>query len=275
MATTFDSSVNGNALRQSFMASTNASMADTLPNINFGFDDLRDRMAKFTARFDQFIAEGRKRVLEERNQFRSQVAELQGNLDRSHLQKQMLTAWLTEDKKMKQRAIDILSQQSQSHAQTIAKEAAETDDMQAAIASITNQRDERARQRDRLKGEIASNHKGIAQRLEAQRKHAAEMDEQARLNNPELDFWVDYLCLRIEGTRTDHLKFVFTHVDERDWDKEFWFELSMAQPEYEVVDSRPRLDRERVDLCLERFNESRDVGAFLKDMRGLFVDSLK
>lgn len=54
------------------------SMADSLPNINFGFDELRERMAKFTDRFDDFIARGRKRVLEERHQFRISVAELQG-----------------------------------------------------------------------------------------------------------------------------------------------------------------------------------------------------
>lgn len=53
-------------------------MADSLPSISFGFDDLRDRMAKFTNRFDNFIAEGRKRVLEERNHFRVNVAELEG-----------------------------------------------------------------------------------------------------------------------------------------------------------------------------------------------------
>ena len=53
-------------------------MADSLPAINFGFDELRDRMAKFTDKFDNFIAQGRKRVLEERNQFRINIAELQG-----------------------------------------------------------------------------------------------------------------------------------------------------------------------------------------------------
>lgn len=53
-------------------------MADTLPSINFGFDDLRDRMARFTDRFDEFIAKGRKHVLEERNQFRINMAELHG-----------------------------------------------------------------------------------------------------------------------------------------------------------------------------------------------------
>lgn len=60
------------------MAPVGPSVADTLPNIDFGFDDLRDRMTKFTAKFDAFIEQGRKRVLEERNQFRMNVAELQG-----------------------------------------------------------------------------------------------------------------------------------------------------------------------------------------------------
>lgn len=76
MATDFQSSLSA-SMRQS-MAPVGPSVANQLPNINFGFDDLRDRMAKFTARFDAFIEEGRKRVLEERNQFRMNVAELQG-----------------------------------------------------------------------------------------------------------------------------------------------------------------------------------------------------
>ena len=55
-------------------------MADQLPSIDFGFDALRERMSRFTVRFDGFIEQGRKRVLEERNQFRMNVAELQGTL---------------------------------------------------------------------------------------------------------------------------------------------------------------------------------------------------
>ena len=54
------------------------SLADSLPSVNFGFEDLRERMARFTVRFDEFIENGWKRVLEERNQFRMNVAELQG-----------------------------------------------------------------------------------------------------------------------------------------------------------------------------------------------------
>lgn len=67
-------------------------MLDTLPSINFGFDDLRDRMAQFTARFDDFIERGRKRVLEERNHFRLNMAELQGKFSLSVLPSPWLTS---------------------------------------------------------------------------------------------------------------------------------------------------------------------------------------
>ena len=53
-------------------------MADNLPSVDFGFNDLRERMTQFTQRFDDFIERGRKRVLEERNAFRMNVAELEG-----------------------------------------------------------------------------------------------------------------------------------------------------------------------------------------------------
>lgn len=56
-------------------------MADSLPPINFGFDELRERMASFTYKFDEFIAEGRKRVLQERHQFHLNVTELRGELE--------------------------------------------------------------------------------------------------------------------------------------------------------------------------------------------------
>lgn len=77
MSSSFDPSLS-TTMRPPLSSADVPSMADTLPSINFGFDELRDRMAKFTVRFDTFIEQGRKRVLEERNQFRMNVAELKG-----------------------------------------------------------------------------------------------------------------------------------------------------------------------------------------------------
>ena len=49
-----------------------------LPSVDIPFDDLRRRMAEFTSKFDAFIEKGRKRVLEERNDFKARLSELNG-----------------------------------------------------------------------------------------------------------------------------------------------------------------------------------------------------
>jgi hypothetical protein len=74
----FDASFGAGGLRGPYLTPDPPSMVDQLPSIKFGFDDLRDRMARFTQRFDLFIDQGRKRVLEERNHFRINMSEIQG-----------------------------------------------------------------------------------------------------------------------------------------------------------------------------------------------------
>ncbi len=76
----FDLGLSGSTMRQPVYATGLSSMADSLPSTNFGFEDLRERMARFTQRFDKFIEDGRKRVLDERNQFRIHVAEMEGEV---------------------------------------------------------------------------------------------------------------------------------------------------------------------------------------------------
>lgn len=177
---------------------------------------------------------------------------------------------------MKQRDIEILNLKSQTHAQTLQKEASEAAEMHSAISAITIERDLRLSKRDRLRQQIAETQKAINQRLEAQKAHARHLDAQSRLNVPELDFWQDYLCLRIEGAgREDRLKFIYTHLLEKDWESEAWFELGTTSRDYDVFHTRPKLDRSAVERQLDILNEDRDFGAFLKRMRKLFVKAMK
>ena len=181
-----------------------------------------------------------------------------------------------EDQRLRKKEIDTLAQKSSTHAQSLTKEAAETAEMNAAITSITAQRDARAQDRDRLRSEVAITKKQISQKLVGQEHYARDLEAQARFNAPELDFWTNYLCLRIEGAgKVDRLKFVFTHVDERDWQKEAWFELDTQRRDYAVAALRPKLDTDDLERCLARLNENRDFGVFLGGMRELFVKALK
>jgi len=177
---------------------------------------------------------------------------------------------------MKKKDMEILQLKTSTHQQTVSKEAAEKREMQAAISSLTEQRDKNMAQRDALKQQIAETQKEIDARLAAQRAHAARIDAQARFNIPELDFWVTNLCMRIEGAgHTDRLRFIYSHIDEKDWEREAWFELSTASRDYDVRHCRPKLEREKVERVLDKVNESRELVALLKGMRELFVEAMK
>lgn len=79
-AASFEPSMSSTFVRAPLSSAEAVSMADTIPSVNFGFDNLRERMAQFTTRFDDFIEKGRKKVLEDRNQYRTRIAELRGML---------------------------------------------------------------------------------------------------------------------------------------------------------------------------------------------------
>jgi kinetochore protein Spc25, fungi type len=183
---------------------------------------------------------------------------------------------MTEDQRMKKRDIEILSLKQTQHSQNLSKESAETTEMHGAISTLTTQRDTLLAHRDGLKSQIAEVQKAISARREAQLKHRKYLDGQSRYNEPELEFWESYLGLRIEGLgQEDRLKFVYTNVCEREWDREAWFELDTSEREYKVLELRPKVEREEVERVLERLNETRDLAAFLKGMRELFVEALK
>lgn len=150
--------------------------------------------------------------------------------------------------------------------------------MDEAIRNLTTQKEEHVARRDRLKEDINSIQSSIRQRRDAQATHQRALEAQARHNIPELRFWEHCLGLRIEGSGMgveDQLKFVFMCVDEKDESKECCFEVRMGSKEYEVVTAKPKLEKERLDEVVERLNETRDLGPFLKVMRGLFIETLK
>ena len=188
----------------------------------------------------------------------------------------ILTTLFIEDQRMKKRDIEILTLKQQQHSQTLSKESAETAEMHSQITTLTAQRDSLLSNRETLQSQISEVQKAISARREAQLKHRRYLDGQTRFNEPELEFWETHLGLRIDGLgKEDRLKFVYTNVCEREWEREAWFELDTSQREYQVRETVPKLEREEIDRVLDRLNETRDLAAFLKGMRELFVEALK
>lgn len=146
--------------------------------------------------------------------------------------------------------------------------------MHAAIAALTTQKDSHLAHRTNLQSEIAVTQTAIKQRREAQAAHQRSLDAQARHNVPELKFWETCLGLKIEGAKEggEVLRFCFEGLGG---EGEGWFEIDTGARDFEVVATKPRLEAEDVDGVVERANESRELVALLKGMRGLFVEALK
>ncbi|KAL2423327.1 putative kinetochore protein SPC25 [Exophiala dermatitidis] len=243
-----------------------------LPVVDFKFDDLRKRMAEFTVKFDAFIERGRKRVLEERNEFRARLGELH------------------EEQRSATTQIASLQSTLSTHNHVLAREQAEKNEMHAQISKLEAHQANQAISRDRLKNAIAQTQRQIEVKLAVQREYAAKMDKQSRLNGPELNFWETYLGCRIEGSGDENkvrIVFMFPPLkgaasnsngggtsDER----EAVFELlvpATSTGRYLVVYMKPRLDSVKVEKVVDRLNATREIATLLKGMRALFADAMR
>jgi len=182
----------------------------------------------------------------------------------------------SESQRSRHREIETIQNQSSAHQHNLTKELQEQEELHEAIDELNSRRDSHLSRRDELKVQISEIQKAINIRKQAQQQHRRYLDGQAMHNRPELQFWESSLCLRIDGTGVeDHLRFVFTHLDERRWERECWFELSMGNKDYEVIRTEPVLEGDQTRPVLDRLNETRDLAMFLKGMRGLFGESLR
>lgn len=65
------------------------------------------------------------------------------------------------------------------------------------------------------------------------------------------------------------MKFSFTCVDEKDWQREFSFVLQVNDKSYEIMECLPDIPEK--DECLAQLNKERSFGAFLARMRKSFA----
>jgi len=76
--------------------------------------------------------------------------------------------------------------------------------------------------------------------------------------------------LRRRGVEKDQLLVRFSHIDKYDLDREFTFVLDVSVRSYRVLTSTPLLPT--LPIYVEQLNESRDVYAFIKQVRRAFEE---
>lgn len=215
-------------------------------------------MNSFKAKFDNIIDTRRKALLSERNDYLVTLAENK------------------EDQRQAKQEIELMKSREEAHARLIEKEKKEKEEFEAEIARLAKDARTKEEEKASLERKIADAKRAIEEKVFAQRAHAAKVQKMSVHDLPELEFWSTSLGLRIEGAGiTDHLKFIFCYVDERNWEREAWFEIITEGSDYQVGGCYPKLEKERVAKVMERMNERRELGPMLKGMRELFVEALK
>ncbi|KAI0042089.1 hypothetical protein FA95DRAFT_1610468 [Auriscalpium vulgare] len=76
----------------------------------------------------------------------------------------------------------------------------------------------------------------------------------------------------IEGVGQDQLLIRYLHISKRDWSREASFVLDVSSRTYKVITATPQLPN--LPILLDRLNESRDVYAFIRDVRAAYRDLL-
>ncbi|KAI5784574.1 hypothetical protein EDC01DRAFT_662528 [Geopyxis carbonaria] len=190
--------------------------AITLPSVDLGFDNLRDRMARFTEGFDEFIERGRKRLLEEKNEFARNMA---------------------EDKEIQRtlrQNLDTFKEKESQIQEKVEKEDIEVGEAERTIADMKRKKQMRDEHKETLMAQIKETQETIRKRRTVRAAERKALSSQSSRNAPELAFWEDYLGMRIDGAGTaDHLKIVYTHILDNDWNREFYFVVSMMHRDYE------------------------------------------
>jgi len=101
-------------------------------------------------------------------------------------------------------------------------------------------------------------------------KERSTLDAHAAYASPELRTCEQRLRCIVEGIEKYQLLVRFSHLDKSDLEREFSFVLDVSSRAYRVLTSTPLLPT--LPIYVEQLNESRDVYAFIKQVRRAFEE---
>ncbi|GAA5989204.1 hypothetical protein JCM11641_006567 [Rhodosporidiobolus odoratus] len=123
--------------------------------------------------------------------------------------------------------------------------------------------------------------KEVLNKLEARRelksKQRAAFAKQAARNSPEIEFFEQKLGFKIRGKARDVVQFKYSNIDPASFPRSFSLDLDASKALYSVSSQSPAsfLPPSTLDPALTRLNSTRDLFAFLREIRQAFVDEVE
>ncbi|KAG0314902.1 kinetochore-associated Ndc80 complex subunit spc25 [Dissophora globulifera] len=158
-------------------------------------------------------------------------------------------------------------------AKVLKKEKEEANNMSKAVQLLSARCDDMKQVQESLEMQVAVLTREVKAKREAKIAQKKALDEQVLKNRPELASFESILAMRIVGVKEDHIGFVFTRINEQDWNKEYSITIDVSHHEFTVSDCTPELNE--LPVLLRSLNATRDFYGFLKKVRKAFKDSVK
>ncbi|KAF9583059.1 kinetochore-associated Ndc80 complex subunit spc25 [Lunasporangiospora selenospora] len=226
---------------------TTAAPVSMLPVPQFDSDELSARVLTFTNDLNIGIQRIKSKISENTELWVQETSEIH------------------ESDREAQEALRVARAQESVLAKTLKKEKEEASNMTKSVQSLSDRQEEMKQAKQALETQVATLRREVIAKREAKIAQKKALDEQVLKNKPELATYEAILALRI-----DHIGFVFTRIDEQDWDREFSITVDVSRQEFLVSDCTPTLPE--LPSLLRQLNETRDFYGFLKHARQGFKE---
>ncbi|KAF9937951.1 kinetochore-associated Ndc80 complex subunit spc25 [Mortierella antarctica] len=253
-ATTHRLSIGNRRLSQ-LPARNNNALTALLSLPQFDSDEMHAHAAAFINEFNSYTQKTKAKITESSEQWDRETAELQEH-DRA-LRKDLKVATLQEAGLEK----------------ALNREKEEAGNMSKTIQQLSARREEMRQMQASLESQVSLLRREVKAKREAKFAQKKALDEQILKNKPEVSCYESVLAMRIVGVQEDRIGFVFTRINEQDWDQEFAITIDVSQYDYSASECVPSLPE--LPSLVRYLNDTRDLYGFLKRVRKGFKDLCK
>ncbi|KAK3827433.1 MAG: chromosome segregation protein Spc25-domain-containing protein [Benniella sp.] len=241
--------------RLSLLPAKNNIVLPTLPTPQFDSDELSARITTFTNDVNIGVQKIKAKITENTEQWVQETSELRGrNLE------------LSEELK-------IATENEVKLAEALLKWKTEISLLSKAAQELTAQHDDMKQKHEAVIDQVATLRREVKAKREAKIAFKKALEQQALKNKPELASFESVLSLRIVGVQEDQIGFVFTRINELDWEQECSITVDVSQHEYAVAECSPILPG--LSSLVRYLNDTRDFYGFIKRVRKAFKDMTK
>ncbi|KAG9321623.1 hypothetical protein KVV02_006727 [Mortierella alpina] len=288
-ATTHRLSIGNRRLSQ--LPPNNNALTALLPLPQFDSDEMHAHAAAFINEFNSYTQKTKAKITESSEQWDRETAELQEH-DRA----------LREDLK-------VATLQEAGLEKALNREKEEAGNMSKIIQQLSARREEMRQMQASLESQVSLLRREVKAKREAKFAQKKALDEQILKNKPEVSCYESVLAMRIVGvqgtvqelnpdhgayrastgasftdsivsalhwtmpTTEDRIGFIFTRINEQDWDQEFAITIDVSQYDYSASECVPSLPE--LPSLVRYLNDTRDLYGFLKRVRMGFKDLCK